>query len=53
VDHIKPDCSELDQAEPNPGLHHQIIKWNLRSYGVFLTDVTGQFLGPIFKHQKN
>jgi len=25
LDHIEPDCSELDHAEPNHGLHHQII----------------------------
>jgi len=25
LDHAKPDCSELDYAEPNQGLYHQII----------------------------
>jgi hypothetical protein len=49
----------LDHAEPNHGLHHQIIQLNLLSSGVlhgaeskFLTDVLGQLLGLIFKHQK-
>jgi len=32
LDSTKPDCSEGDHAEPNQGLHHQTIAWDLRSF---------------------
>jgi hypothetical protein len=54
----KPDHSELDRAEPNQGLHHQIIIWDLRSSVLlrsvqwsFLADISGQPIGTIFKGQ--
>jgi len=58
-DHAKPDHSEPDCVEPNQGLHCQIIMWDLCSAGIqcpiewqFLSDVSEQPIGPIFKHKE-
>ena len=55
----KPDNSEPDYVEPNQGMHCQIIMWDLCSAGIlcsvewqFLFNVSGQPIGPIFKHQE-
>jgi hypothetical protein len=55
----KPDHMELDYAEPNQGLHRQIIIWDLCSSEIlrsaewsFCTDILGQPISPIVKSQE-
>jgi len=51
--------AKQDHAEPNQGLHHQIIMWVLHSSGIllsidwwFLIDVSEWPISPIFKSQE-
>jgi hypothetical protein len=42
LDHSKLDCSEVDRAEPNEGLHCKIM-CNLRSSEKILHSIEGSF----------
>ena len=52
-------CLEPEHAEPNQGLHHQIIMWDLHSSEIvrsiecqLLTDISGQPISPSFNGQE-